>query len=101
VEQLALTLAVLMCYRRLLPDLSGDSDQSIKDSYLADLDALLSGHSLRNSGKVGEQMVFALVRVLRLRPFVGQYEDLIIFLETALDREPPLLHFLTDSPINI
>jgi hypothetical protein len=66
--------------------------QPITGSYLADLGALLAGHSLGNSGKVGEQMVFALLRVLRLRPFVDQYKDLVTFLETALDREPPLLH---------
>ena len=67
-----------------------DSDQPIKDSYLADPDALLDGHPLGNSGIVGEQMVFALVRVLR--SFVDQFEDLIAFLETAFKRRPLLLH---------
>jgi hypothetical protein len=99
VEQLALAMAALMNYRRLLPDLSDDSDQPIAGSYLADLDALLVDHSLGNSGKVGEQMVFALIRVLRLRPFVDRYEDIITFLETTLT----LLCYisLTDSPISI
>lgn len=90
VEQLALTMAALMNYRRLLPDFSDDSDQPIKGSYLADLDALLNGHSLGNSGTVWEQMAFALIRVLR--SFIHQFEDLVTFLETVLDREPPPLH---------
>lgn len=90
VEQLALTMAALMNYRRLLPDLSDHSDQPIKGSYLADLDALLHGDSIGNSGRVLEQMVFALVRVLF--SFVDQFKDLITFLETALGREPPLSH---------
>ncbi len=90
VEQLALTIAALMNYRRLLPDFLDDLDQPIKGSYLADLDALLYGHSLGNSGTVWEQMAFALVRVLR--SFMHQFEDLITFLETVLDRKPPSLH---------
>jgi hypothetical protein len=89
-EQLALTMAALMSYRRLLLDLSDDSDRPIKGSYLADLDALLDGHSLGNSGIVGERMLFSLVRVFR--SFVNQFVDLAMFLETVLDREPPLLH---------
>jgi hypothetical protein len=90
VEQLALTMAALVNYRRLLSDLSDNSDQPIKGSYLAGLDALLNGHSLENSGRVGDQMVFALVRVLC--SFIDQFEDLITFLNTALDQEPPLLY---------
>jgi hypothetical protein len=90
VEQLALTMAALMNYRRLLPDLSDHFDQPINGSYLADLDTLFHGHSLGNSGRVAEQMVFALVRVLH--SFVDQFKDLITFLETALGRERPLLH---------
>lgn len=90
VEQLALTMAALMNYRRLLSDLSDNSDQPIKGSYLAGLDAILNGHSLENNGRVGEKMVFALVRVLR--SFIDQFEDLITFLNTGFDREPPLLH---------
>jgi hypothetical protein len=89
-EQLALTIAALMSYRRLLPDRLDDSDKPIKGSYLADLDGLLDGHLLGNSGTVGERMVFSLIRVLR--SFVGQFENLIMFLDTVLDREPPLLH---------
>jgi len=82
VEQLTLTIAALMNYRRLLPDFLDDLDQPIKGSYLADLDTLLYGHSLGNSGTVWEQMAFALVRVLR--SFMHQFEDLITFLETVL-----------------
>ena len=64
VEQLALIRAALMNYRRLLPDLADQSDQAIKGSYLADLDALLRGHSPGSSRRVLEEMVFVLVRVL-------------------------------------
>jgi hypothetical protein len=90
VEQLALTMAALMRYRRLLPDHSDDSDKPIKGSYLADLDALLNGQSLGNSGIVGERMIFSLLRVLS--SFMYKFEDLINFLATVLDREAPLLH---------
>jgi hypothetical protein len=45
-------MVALMGHRRLLPDLSDDYDQPINDSYLDDLDALLSGRSLGNSGIV-------------------------------------------------
>jgi hypothetical protein len=88
-EQLALTTAALMCHRRLLPYLSDDYAQPIRGSYLADLDALLNGRSLGNSRIVWERMVFSLLRVLRSS--ANQYEDLIQFLATALDRETPLL----------
>jgi hypothetical protein len=89
VEQLTLTMAALMNYRRLLPDLLDDSYQPINGSYLADLDALFRGYSLGNSGRVTKQMVFALVRVLHSS--VDQYKDIIAFLETTLDQERPLL----------
>ncbi|KAL8902279.1 MAG: hypothetical protein Q9207_004797 [Kuettlingeria erythrocarpa] len=88
VEQLALIMAALMNYRRLLPDLSDHSDQPIKGSYLADLDALLRGDSLGNSGRILEQMVVALVQVVS--SFVDQFKDLVTFLETALGQKPPL-----------
>ncbi|KAL9025485.1 MAG: hypothetical protein Q9180_007660 [Flavoplaca navasiana] len=90
VKQLALIMAALMNYRRLLPDLADQSDQPIKGSYLADLNALLRGDSLGNSRRVLEEMVFVLVRVLS--SFVDQFNDLITFFETVLDQEPPLSH---------
>ncbi len=71
-----------MSHRRLLPDFSEDSDQSIN--------ALLKDHLLGNSGNVGEQIAFALVWVLR--SFTHQFEDLVTFLETVLYREPPSLY---------
>ena len=80
-----------MNYRRLRPDFSDDTDQPITGSYLVDLDTLFHGHPLGNSGRVAEQMVFAFIRVLRC---MDQYENLVLFLETVLDRKPPLLHFL-------
>ena len=90
VEQLSLITIALMSYSRLLPDHQDHLEQPIKSSYLADLDAHFQGDSLGNSGRVAEQMVFALIRVLST--FGDQYEDLITFLVTALDRDPPLLH---------
>lgn len=83
-------MAALMNYRRLRPDFSDDTDQPITGSYLVDLDTLFHGHSLGNSGRVAEQMVFTFIRVLRC---IDYYENLVLFLETVLDRKPPLLHF--------
>jgi hypothetical protein len=90
VEQLALIMVALMNDLRLLPDRLDHINQPINGSYLADLDALFHGEPLGNRGRVAEQMVFALVRVLH--SFAGQFKDLIAFVETALDRERPLLH---------
>lgn len=84
-------MAAMMSYRRLRPDLANDTDEPIMGSYLADLDALLSGSLLSNSGAVTERMVCALIRNLRLKE---EYEDLNTFLETILDRKhPPLQIF--------
>jgi hypothetical protein len=90
VEQLTLTMAALISYRRLLPDFTDRSDQAIKNSYLADLDAFLSDQSLGNSGIVGECMISSLIRVLSSSKH--DFDDLIKFLGTVLDREPSLLH---------
>ena len=87
---MALNMAALMNYRRLLPDVLDYSNQPVRGSYLADLDALFYGQPLGNSGRVAEQMVFALLRVLY--SFAEEFENLITFLETALDRERPPLH---------
>ena len=90
VEQLTLTMTALMTYRRLHPDVLDHSHKPINGSYLADLDALFRGYPLGNSGRVAQQMGFALIRVLQ--SFVDQYGDITTFLETKLDRERPLLH---------
>jgi len=87
VEQLALNMAALMNYRRLCPDRLDNIHHPITDSYLDDLDTLFHGHSLGNSERVAEQMVFAFVRVLRR---MDQYKGLVVFLDTVLDQEPPL-----------
>lgn len=87
-------MTVLVNYRRLLPDLLDYPDYPVMSIYLADLDALLHA-SHKNLGKVVEQTAFALIRVLD--SFMDQFKDLIIFLETALDREPPLLHAFDGS----
>lgn len=90
VEQLALIMAPLMSRRRLRPDFLDYFDQPIRGSYLADLNTVLRSESLGNSGRVAEQMVFSLVR--ELSSSGDQFNDLIAFLETALDRELPPLH---------
>lgn len=83
-------MAAMLTYRRLCPDFSDDSEQPVTGSYVADLDSLLRGDHLGNSGRVAERMVFALARELRLS---GEgFEDLRTFLETILDRECPPLH---------
>lgn len=90
VTQLALIMAAMMNYRRLYPDSSDHSEQPITGSYIADLDALLGGAQLGNSGRVAERMVFALAR--ELWSLGEDFEDLGTFLETILDREHPPLH---------
>ena len=68
------------------------ADQPVKGSSLADLHALFHSHALGNSRRLAERMVFALVQILY--SFGDQFKDLITLLETTLDRERPLLHFL-------
>lgn len=78
VEELALIVAALMNYQRFFPDLLNDSRQSIKSSYLADIQAIFCGNSVRNSRRVVEKMVFA----FRKKPhsFGDQFEDLLVWL---------------------
>ena len=52
VKQLTLTMAVLISYRRLLPEISDNSHEPTNGSYLADLNTLFRGHSLKNSKRV-------------------------------------------------
>lgn len=92
VAQLGLDMVAIVNYRRLYPDFNDPSDKPILASYLEDQDAHFQGHSLGNSGRVAEHMVFALLRVLY--SFGDQYRDLTTFVETVLDRDPPLLHSL-------
>lgn len=85
-------MPALMSCRRLLSDFSEHVDQPIKGSYLADLHAFLYGASPKTSGRVAEQIVFSLVR--ELSSSRDQFNDLIAFLETALDCEPRPLYVL-------
>jgi len=75
-------MTALMNYRRLHPDHWDNTYQPITGSYLVDLDTLFHGHSLGNSERVAEQMVFAFVRVLHR---MGQHKELVVFLNTVLD----------------
>ena len=88
-EQLALTLAALLCYERLLPYTSNDTAQPLKGSYLADLDFLLNGQLLSNRRMVFERMGFSFLRVLDT--FGDEYEDLIQLLAVSVDKKAPLL----------
>ena len=90
VEQLTLTITAWAIYRRILPDRLDNTQQPIRGSFVADLDALLHGAALGNSGKVAERMAFALL--CELYTSVDQFESLIRFLETVLDRENPPWH---------
>jgi hypothetical protein len=80
-----------MTYRQLYPDFSDHTDHLITCSYLVDLDALLIGKLLRNSGRVTEQIVFTFLRVLLYK---GYYGPLVVFLETVLDQPPRPLYSL-------
>jgi len=91
VEQLSLTMSALLSYRRLYPDFLDHSEQPITANYIADLDALLHGTSIGNSGKVAERLLFALAR--QLQSIGEDFGDIRQFLETVLDREPPQRHF--------
>ncbi|KAK5550248.1 hypothetical protein LTR46_011746, partial [Exophiala xenobiotica] len=83
-------MVTMLIYRRLNPDFSDASKQPITRSYVADLDALLRGDRLGNSGGVSERTAFALAR--ELRSLGESFEDLRTFPETILDREYPPLH---------
>jgi hypothetical protein len=88
-EQLALTLAAMLCYKRLLPYPPNEMTQSIKGFYLADFDALLNAERLRNERAVLERMIFSILRVFDT--FGDKYHDMRQFLATVLDEKTPLL----------
>ncbi len=81
-DQLALTLAALLCHARLLPYTSNDIAKPIRGCYLADLDALLNGHSLSNRRMVFEKMGSALLPILYT--FEDEYRDMIQLLAIVL-----------------
>lgn len=89
-EQLALTMAALMSFRRLRPDHDDDRTGPVSQSFVGDMHACVSGLPLRHSGRVMEAMMFPLIRLVREKQFV----DLAIFLATTLDRDEPPLHLL-------
>ena len=89
-EQLALTLAALLCYKRLLPYCLTDSTQSIRGSYLSDFDNLIKGEFLSNERAVFERMLFSLLRVLET--FTGSFQDIYELLVTVLKTPTLILH---------
>ncbi len=88
-EQLALTLAALVCHQRLLPYTSNETAQPVKGDYLTDLDSLLNGQLLSNRRMVFERMGFSFLRVLDT--FGDEYEDMIQLLAVSVDKKAPLL----------
>ncbi|KAG0645144.1 hypothetical protein D0Z07_9224 [Hyphodiscus hymeniophilus] len=62
-EQLVLTLAALLCYQRLFPPSTLDTNHPIKWSYQADFDAILNGERLSNARTVFEYMAISVLRV--------------------------------------
>ncbi len=89
-EQLALTLAALICYKRLLPYSPTDCTQSIRGSYLSDFDALIKGERLSNERAVFERMLFSLLRVLET--FKDGFQNTCQLLATVLKTPTPILH---------
>ncbi len=90
-EQLALTLAALVCHQRLLPYTSNDTAQPVKGDYLTDLDFLLNGQLLSNRRMVFERMGSSFLRVLDT--FGDEYEDMIQLLAVSFDKTPLLERF--------
>ena len=90
VEQLALLLAALMSFQRLVVDYPDTRMEPTYWSYVADMFALLIGEPFPDGGKVLGMMVFALIR--HLRQTLEKFADLVTFLETTLNREHPPLH---------
>jgi hypothetical protein len=87
-----LTLAALLCHKRLLPYRPTDSTQSIRGSYLADFDALIKGEGepLTNVRAVIERMLFSLRRVLET--FTDDFQNIRELLTTVLNTPTPILH---------
>lgn len=88
-EQLALTLAALLCHKRLLPYPPNEAKNSTKGSYLADFDALLKGEPIRNERAVFERMIFSFLRVLEA--FGDEYHDIRQYLATVVVKFAPIL----------
>lgn len=85
-EQLALTLAALLCYRRLLPYFPNDTTQSIRGCcYLGEFDALISGELSGNERTVLEYMILSFLWALNT--FDDDHQGLRQLLATLLDTE--------------
>jgi len=88
-EDLALSLAALLCRERLLPYNKADTAHPIWGSYLADFDAILNGQALSNRRTVFEQTVSSLLRVLNT--LEDGSENTIQLLDAVLDKEASVL----------
>jgi hypothetical protein len=92
-EQLGLTLAALLCHRRILPTLI-HTTKPINGSYLLDFDALINGKPLDNTQATLECMIVSVFRVFESYKFKGSFRNFHRFLATAVDTNiaTPLLH---------
>jgi hypothetical protein len=88
-EQAALTLAALLCFKRLLPYSSDDTPQSFKGGYLADFDALMKGEPLTNERTVLEHMIFSFLRAIDT--FQDGYQGIRQLLATVVGKDVPAL----------
>ncbi len=86
-ENFALTLAALLCRERLLPYNMDDTVHAIRDSYLADFDAILKGDDTSNRRAVFEQMILSLVRVLNTLDHLDTSKETVRLLAEVLDGE--------------
>jgi hypothetical protein len=88
-EQAALTLAALLCYKRLLPYSSDDTTQSFKGAYLTNFDALMKGEPLTNERTILEHMIFSFLRAIDT--FENDYQGIRQLLATVLGKDIPAL----------
>jgi len=84
-EQAALTLAALLCYKRLLPYSLDDGTQSFKGDYLADFDALMRGEPLTNERTILEHMIFSFLRATNT--VKDGHQGMRQLLATVLDKD--------------
>ncbi len=83
-----LTVAALVAYHQLIPDLSGDAEEPVPDSQLDGLDALLQGKSSENGRAVVDRLGSALQHVLL--SMENQLDGHAEILALVIGREPPV-----------
>ena len=89
-EQLGLTLASLLCYRRLLPTSQGITRTT--RGYLSDFDALLHCKFLNNERATLEQIILSIFRVFETSK--DKFRNLRQLLAAIISIDTPVLHHL-------